>query len=120
MRLLFDDCRREMLVGYVAGELVCGEVPLNKASTSQGMLGKLNVGVTNATTHETVAVSDATVIGEVLSTVYVASDMAAKFAVDKSTSSCHTPAPRSRCRTPVTCSIWTTATSRLVHWTTGP
>ena len=76
VRLLFDDCRREMLVGYVAGELLCGEVPFDKASTSQGMLGKLNgvwsddvnVGVTNATTHETVAVSDATVIGEVLST----------------------------------------------------
>ena len=59
MRLLFDDCRLEMLVGYVAGELVCGEEPLDKASTSQGMLGKLNVGVTNATTHETVAVTDA-------------------------------------------------------------
>ena len=64
-------------MGYAAGELVCGEEPLDKASTSQGMLGKLNVGGTNATTHETVAVSDATVIGEVLSTVYVASDMAA-------------------------------------------
>ena len=94
VRLLFDDGRLEMLVGFVAGELVCGiEVPLDKASASQGMLGNLNgvwsddvnFGVKNATTHETVAVSDATVIGEVLSTVYVATNMAAKFAVDKST-----------------------------------
>ena len=43
VRLLFDDGGLETLVGYVAGELVCAiEVPLHKASASQGMLGNLN------------------------------------------------------------------------------
>ena len=79
---------------YVAGELGCGiEEPLDKASASRGMPGNLNgvwwddvnFGVKNATMHKTMAVSDATVTGEVLSTVYVATNTAAKFAVNKST-----------------------------------
>ena len=93
-RILFADSSFEMLVGVVGGELVCGiEVPLDKASTSQGMLGNMNgvwsddvnFGMINVTTHETVAATDRAIIDDVLSTVYVATNMATKFAVDKST-----------------------------------